>query len=336
MHRLLSWGVVASFLAAGCTEEGEGAGATWPRRPIQITCFAAAGGGTDTVDRMIAQALEPHLGVRINVVNMTGAHGGTALHDVWSRPHDGYRWGGFSESVLTASVMKGHDTTAKDWTYFMVSGAPGVLSVKPDSKYDSLDALLAAARAAPRTINAAASITGGIWHTKLLALERAAGVEFNRLPYKGSNPSQLAVLSGEAVVVVTSISEQAELIKAGKLRPLAMVETEAYEFPGTGRIPAAGEKYPDIARFPVTQWLGFALPADASPEVLARVTEAFAKAMDSEEIRELNKSRFLTPYGYSGEKADALARKMERAWVWQLHDLKIAARSPEEVGIARP
>ena len=126
------------------------------------------------------------------------------------------------------------------------------------------------------------------------------------------------------------------MIKAGKLRPLAMVETDPYEFPGTGAIPAAGAAYPAIADVPVTQWLGFALPADAPAEILARVTEAFRKAMESEEIQDLNESRFLTSYGYSGEKADAMAREMERAWAWQLFELKIAARSPEEVGIPRP
>ena len=148
------------------------------------------------------------------------------------RAHDGYRWGGFSETVLPVPVMNVHvQTTAKDWTYFMVAGAPGVISVSPDSEYDSLDTLVAAAKTRPGTINAGASAVGGIWHTKLLALEKAAGIRFNFIPYDGSNPSQLALLSGEVGVVLTSISEQAEMIKANKLRPLAMVEAADRAFP---------------------------------------------------------------------------------------------------------
>lgn len=325
---------LAAILVA-CSGENRTTKASWPTRPIQITCFAAPGGGTDTVDRTIAQVMEPLLGVKINVVNKKGARGGTAMRDVWSRKHDGYRWGGFSESILTAPVMGGHDTTAKDWTYFMVAGAPGVVSVPSGSPYRTLGDLVATAKAEPGKINAAASITGGIWHTKLITLERAAHVTFNYVPYGGSNPSQIAALSGEVDVVLTSISEQAELIKARNLRPLAMVEAEPYEFPVIGTIPSAAREYPDVAKFPVTQWLGFALPADTPPDVLETITDAFNRAMQSVDVREMLATRYLTPFGYSGARADGIARETERVWTWLLHDLKIAERSPEELGIPR-
>ena len=322
--------------AAGCSSERSRRNAKWPQRPIQITCFSSPGGGTDTVDRKIAKAMEPFLGVKINVINKKGAHGGFALRDVWRRKHDGYRWGGFSESILVASVMKGHDTTAKDWTYFMVAGAPGVISVRADSEYKTLKQLVDAARSRPGKINAAASGAGGIWHTKLIALERAAGITFNYLPFAGSNPSQLAVLSGEAEVALTSVSEQAELIKAKQLRPLAMVEADAYDFPGLGKIVAAADAYPDVGKVPITQWLGFALPADTPTEVLEKITGAFKQAVETDEIKTLTQTRLLTRYGYYGEKANAVVRETERVWTWLLYDLKIAERSPAELGIPKP
>ena len=332
----LAWSVLSSLLIA-CSRNGSTGDARWPKRPIQITCFSSPGGGTDTVDRTIAKAMEPFLGVRINVVNKKGARGGEAIRDVWSRKHDGYRWGGFSETILPTPVMNVHvNTTAKDWTYFMVAGAPGVISVSPDARHMTLADLVAAAKANPGKINAAASNVGGIWHTKLLALEKAAGITFNFIPYDGSNPSQLALLSGEVEVVLTSISEQAELIKAGKLRPLSMAEAEPYEFPGRDIIPAAAETYPDSARVPVTQWLGFALPVDTPRDVLESITRAFEQAMQSEHVNTMIKNRLLTAYGYHGEKADKLARQTEQVWMWILQDVGIAERSPEELGIARP
>ncbi len=320
----------------GCSKGGSDANAEWPTRPIQITCFAAPGGGTDTVDRTIARAMEPLLGVRINVVNKKGARGGEAIRDVWSREHDGYRWGGFSETILPAPVMNIHvDQTARDWVYFMVAGAPGVISVAPDSKHGSLEDLVAAAKASPGAINAAAANVGGIWHTKLIALEKAAGIRFNFIPFDGSHPSLVALLSDEVEVVLTSISEQAEMIKGAKLRPLAMAEAAPYDFPGRGSIPAAGRIYPESAGVPVTQWLGFALPVDTPPDVIRKITEAFEQAMRSDAIRTMIESRLLTAYSYHGEKAGDLARETERAWMWMLHDLGIAERSPEELGIAR-
>jgi tripartite-type tricarboxylate transporter receptor subunit TctC len=309
----------------------------WPKRPIEVSCFAGAGGGTDTTDRAIAKAMEPYLGVNINVVNRTGGAGGVAMNAVWSKPHDGYSWGGFSESILPAPVMGGHHTSAKDWIYYMVGGAPGVVSVRSDSKYKTLDQLVKAAKANPGKIKASASATGGIWHTKLIALESGTGIKFNFVPFNGSHPSQVATITGEVEVVLTSISEQAELVKAKKLVPLAMVELKPYNFPGVGTIPAAVDKYPGVAKLlPLDQWLGFALPADVPPDVIKEVNNAFVKAMQTQAIKDLAKNRNMSLYGYYGGEAQGVAQKMESVWTWTLFDLGIAKKSPAEFGIPKP
>lgn len=173
------------------------------------------------------------------------------------------------------------ETTSKDWAHFIEAGAPGVLSVPANSSYQNLDELVAALKAKPKSLKAGASIVGCVWHTKLLALERAADVRFQFLPFAGSNPSQLAALTGKADVVLTSISEQAELIESGKLRPLAMIEMDAYEFPAGKTIPAAGATYSKIADVPVSQFLGLALPVDTPSVILEKVTAAFDRVMSS-------------------------------------------------------
>ena len=309
----------------------------FPKRPIEISCFAGAGGGTDTTDRAIAKAMEPFLGTTINVVNRTGGAGGVALNAVWSKPHDGHYWGGFSESILPASVMGGHHTGAKDWIYYMVGGAPGVISVPSASKFKNLDQLVSAAKANPGTIKASASQSGGIWHTKMIALEKGAGIKFNFIPFNGSHPSQVAAMTGEVEVVLTSISEQAELVKAKKLKPLAMVELKSYDFPGLGTIPAAVDRYPDVGKLlPLDQWLGFAIPADVPKDVVAKIDDAFKKAMETSAIKDLAKNRNMTLYGYYGKKAQKVAHGMESVWTWTLYDLGIAKKSPSEFGIPKP
>jgi tripartite-type tricarboxylate transporter receptor subunit TctC len=308
----------------------------WPARPIEIACFGAAGGGTDLVDRTIAKAMEPLLKVQINVANRAGGGGGVALDYVWSRPHDGYHWGGFSESIIPAPFMGAHPTTTKDWIYFMVGGAPGVVSVRPDAPYKTLDDLVKAAKAKPGVIKASASTTGGIWHTKLIALMRGAEIDFNFLPFNGSHPSQVAAMTGEVDVVVTSVSEQAELIEAKKLVPLAMIELQGYDFKGM-KIGSAVQKYPGVAKLlPLDQWLGFAVPADTPKPILDRITDAYVKAMESELVKDLARTKNLTLYGYHGEQAQKIARSMERVWSWTLWDLKVAKKSPAEFGIEKP
>ena len=333
---LLTLFAACSAMSIACKSDRETSRRAWPQRPIQISCFADAGGGTDTVCRAMAAAMEGPLGVKINVTNRPGGAGGIAMNYVWSRDHDGYNWGGFSETILPAGVMGGHDTTARDWTYYMVAGAPGVLSVSNSSPIRSLADFVAAAKANPGGVRVAAAVTGGLWHTKLVVLAKAAGIELNVLPYKGSNPSQLAVLSGEADAVLTSVSEQAELIKEGKLVPLAMVEAQAYEFPGYGTIPAASADYPQVAQVPVRQWLGFALPADTPADVLAQVDAAFEKAIASPEIAQLAKSRQLSLLGLHGVEANSLAQRMESAWTWLLQEQGMAQVSPEQLKIPRP
>lgn len=326
-----------TFLISGCGPTNETADTeSWPSKPITVSCFAAAGGGTDLISRMVAQAMEPELGVKFNVVNRTGGRGGAAINHVWSRPRDGYEWGGFSESVIPAPVMGITETTTKDWAYFMVAGAPGVISVAPDSPFQSLEQLVAALKANPKSIKAGAGLTGGLWHTKLLALEEAAGIQFQFIPYKGSQPSQLAVLTKEVDVVLTSISEQAELIRGGRVRPLAMVEMKPQELETFGTIPAAGEKYPGLAALPVGQFLGFALPADTPPSILARVTTAFEKIMQDEELIAYCEEQLLQVMGIHGEAARTQTLNAERVWTWKLHDLGITVKSPADLGIERP
>ena len=309
----------------------------WPKKPITISCFAAAGGGTDAVSRMVAKLMKEELGVNVNVVNRTAGRGGAAINYVAVRVRDGYNWGGFSESMLTGSVLGITESTAADWTFFMLAGAPGVISVPTDSPYSDLKSLVQAAKANPKTVKVSASLTGGIWHTKLLALQEAAGIEFQFIPYnQGSQPSQLAALSGEVDAVLTSVSEQAELIRGKKLRPLAMVEAESYEFPDLGTIPSAAASYPDVTKIPVSQFLGFALPSDTPEPILEKITAAFEKIVQSDEVKAFCEARLLTLQGWHGDEANQKALAAERAWVWKLDELGVTVESPAAFEIPKP
>jgi tripartite-type tricarboxylate transporter receptor subunit TctC len=333
-----SW--IAGAVALLLTSFGCGGSAPvsqeWPgQRPIRVVCFTNPGGDTDVVSRILAGAMEPILGTRISVVNKPGAHGGLAMREVWSQNHDGYRWGGFSSNILTAAVMGGHDTTAKEWDYLIVGGSPGVLSVRENSPYQNLDDLIAAAKTKPRGINAGASVTGGVWHVQLGAVEAAAGVSFNFVPYEGSHPTQLALLSEEIDVILTSLAEQAELIKAGRVRPLAAMTAEPATLDEIS-IPAIGATFPAAGEPPVEQWLGFGVPRDLPGPVMEKIVGAFEQAMASPAINEMIESRYMTKFAWTPAEARERVLKTEKAWAWTLVDMEIAEVSPDEVGIAKP
>jgi tripartite-type tricarboxylate transporter receptor subunit TctC len=306
----------------------------FPNRVIEISVWASAGGGTDTVNRLIAKALEKDLGGSIIVNNRTGGGGAVAMNYVWGKPHDGYNWLGASEAMQNTAVMNFHPTLTKDWRWYMVGGAAAVLSVRADSPFKTFDEFVAAGQ--QRTLNIAGCAIGCVFHLKQIALADVTKTKLNYVPYGGSGPAMVAVLSGDGDGVISSISEQTEYIKGGKLRPLAMVESKPFDMPDFGTIPAVGAKYPDIAKMPARQWLGFAVPADTPKAVTDKIDAAFVKAMKNDELVATAKRLNLTLYGEYGETAMPILQKLESAVSWKLQELGVAKTSPEQLGIAKP
>lgn len=308
----------------------------WPSKPIDLAVWAAAGGGTDTTNRFLAQAMEKILGGKINVSNRTGGGGGVAMTHVWGQPRDGHTWLGASEAMQVVKVLEYHKTGTPDWRWYIVAGAPGVISVKADSPHKTLDDLIAAAKKTPKAVKISHCPIGCVWHMKALSLGQAAGADLNYIPYDGSGPAHIAGLTGEVDAVVSGIAEQAEFIRAGKLRPLAMIEMEPFEFPGKGTIPAAGAKYPEITKIPARQWLGMAIPKDTPADIVAKIDAAFVKAMDDPKVKSLATERLFLLYGEYGDKAEKSLQAMENVMSWKLHELGVAQKSPDTFGIAKP
>ena len=211
---------------------------SFPKKNITNVVVWGAGGGTDTCNRIISAEMAKILGVNVNVINKTGGVAGSVgMSHAYSRPHDGYTLSGLSESNVTAGVQGGWDKKFDVWDTFIVGGSPDVISVTPDTPYKTLKDLIEAAKANPKSIKAAASGAGSIHHLNLLAVENGSGAKFNFIPYKGSAPSQNAAMAGEVSVVVTSLAEQQQLLRGGKLRALGMLIPDAFEVEGLGTIP---------------------------------------------------------------------------------------------------
>jgi len=329
--RALCAGALGALLAGAAAAADE-----WPARPIEDSVWASAGGGTDFTNRLITSAMEPHLGVTINVVNRTGGGGGVAMNHVWSKPHDGYWWLGASEAMQNIAVMGFHDTTTEDWRWYMVGGSPGSLAVPADSPYETLDEFIEAAKADPGSVKVSHCAIGCVWHLKALALGEAADVRFNNIPYEGSATAMVGALTGETDAVASSIQEQSEYIKAGKMRSLGMIEMEPFDFPDVGEIPAIGASYPGIAEMPARQWLGIAIPNDVPEDRVAKIDAAFEQAMASDKVQNTLKENFLSPMGQYGEDSQEVLRAMESAVSWKLYELEVAKISPEEFGIPKP
>jgi len=308
----------------------------WPNRPIEVSVFSSAGGTTDFVNRLVASVMEKTIGTNVSVVNRTGGGGAVAMNYVWQQPHNGNYWLGASEAMQSVAVMGFTPLTTKDWHWYVVAGAPGSIAVPANSPYQTIDDLVAVAKARPGAINVSHSSIGSVWHLKSLALMGAADIKLNSVPYEGSNPAMVAALSGEVQAVIAGVSEEAEYIRGGQMRSLGVVEMESFTSPEGTVFPAIGEKFPKLADIPASQWVGFALPKDTPADIVAKVDEAFDKVMADDGLKKTLSDRWLAQFALRGEKANEYLNTMESGVGWKLQELGIAKVSPEELGIPKP
>jgi tripartite-type tricarboxylate transporter receptor subunit TctC len=211
-----------------------------------------------------------------------------------------------------------------------------VLSTAPSSPYKTIEDVVEALRAG-KTINMGAGTVGSVWTIKAVALEQVLGARFNRLNYEGSVPSQTACMSGEVDLVLTGLAEQIDYIKAKRLIPLAMIETEAAFVEGIGTIPAVTGVAPDFAALPQPmQCIGIALPKDSPQQIRDAYQAAFIQAMESETIRNAITARNFNALGQYGEASEAVALEQEKIYSWALYDAGQAPHEPSTFNIGHP
>jgi tripartite-type tricarboxylate transporter receptor subunit TctC len=335
MKRMILTVLAALLLFAG---PSFGAEKKYPVRDITNVVVWAAGGGTDVCNRIVSGEMAKLLKVNINVINKTGGVGGSiGMNDVYSRPADGYTWAGVSESCVTAGVQGGWDKRMYVWDYFIIGGSPDVLSISPSAPYKDLKELIEAAKAKPSSIRISASASGSIHHLNVLALEKGSGAKFNYIPYPGSAPAQTAAMTGEVSVVITSVAEQQQLIRAGKLKPLAMLTPEPFTIKDVGTIPSAFVPYPGLSKYlPIMQAIGMAVPARCPENVKGIIADAFGKAVATDTVKNWAASNYYTLSAKTGKAAKDEFDKLESLFGWTLWELGAAKVNPEQLKIPKP
>jgi tripartite-type tricarboxylate transporter receptor subunit TctC len=310
---------------------------SYPEKDITTVVVWGAGGGTDVCNRVVMAEMSKALGVNVNVINKTGgAAGSVGMAYGYSAAHDGYTLTGLSESNTTAGVKGGWSNRMNVWDYFIIGGSPDVVSVTPSSPYQTIEDLIEAAKAAPDTILAGAAGSGSIHHLNLLALEKGSGTDFQFIPYDGSAPAQNAAMTGEITVIITSVAEQAELIRGGKLRPLGMLTPESFDLAGTV-IPSAFDAYPSLAEYlPLAQSIGFAVPMGAPQEVKEVLYKAFDTAMASDAVKSFGEEKYYVLSGKRGPEANKVFAALESNFAWTLWELGAADVNPADLNIPKP
>jgi len=144
-------------------------------------------------------------------------------------------------------------------------------------------------------------------------------------------------MAGEVSVVVTSLAEQQQLLRGGKLRALGMLIPDSFDVQGLGTIPSSFDSYPGLAKYlPISQAIGFAVPADAPLEARAALQAAFRKAMATEKVKTWAKENYYLLSGATGAESKAIFNALESNFAWTLWDLGAATVNPSKLGIPKP
>mgnify|MGYP000755311099 FL=1 len=308
----------------------------YPVRSINNIIPFGAGGGTDVWNRALMDSMGSIMGQTIVSSNMTGGSAGSiGVQYVWDAGHDGYTLCGTSETPLTIPVMTNSELTSKDWKFFIAAGSPGVLCINKDSGMTTLADVVAAAQGDGSV--SIAGTTGGLWFALAKLFDSYGNVPFKWIAYDGSSTAIKGCVSNEADLVVASAGEVVEYVRSGDLIPLCVMNTEEWEFPSYGTIPAVTSVVPELeAYLPLSQFLGFMVPADTDAAVLAYLEDVFHQAMQTDKIKQFAEEQICQIYDLTGDEASEFAAQLESKLCWVLYDMGQTTYSPEAFGIPQP
>ncbi|HYC48047.1 MAG TPA: tripartite tricarboxylate transporter substrate binding protein [Burkholderiales bacterium] len=275
--------IAAAALAIAATLCGA---QSYPVKPVRMIIPYPPGGGTDFFARVLGARLAETLGQQLVMENRPGAAGVIGADAAAKAAPDGYTiWiGQASNLAINQHLMAKlpYDPLRDFAPVTLIGGSPNLLVVHPSLPVKSVKDLVALARAKPGAINYASAGNGSPGHLAAEYFKRTAKIDMVHVPYKGANPALVAVLSGDAAFYFTSPVSAAPLVKAGRLRQIAV--TSGKRFPPLPEVPTIAEAgYTDID---ITSWWGLLTPAGVSREIIARLNTETVKAMNAPEMKE--------------------------------------------------
>ncbi len=280
MSRLVTAAAFAATLALAAAIGGAAAQQAYPTRPIQLMVAFPAGGSTDIAARIVASIAEKELGQSIVVVNKGGAGGQIGWTELARQRPDGY-YIGFINLPATNTVILDSERkaifTEKDFVPIINQVLdPGLIWVKADSPYKTLQDLIAAAKKAPNTIRAATTGILSDDHLAILMTEEAAPGAVFRLVHLDGGATQLKeIMAGNVDVAFDNVGSTAKRIKTGELRGLAVMDEVRSKFlPDVPTMKELG--YPTVIS---SSTRGIAAPKGTPEAIVNKLRDVLKKAM---------------------------------------------------------
>lgn len=288
----LIWGCIASGVHAQTRESVQSAvqksvvtgEPPYPTKPLRLIVPYPAGGGVDTVARVLGVKLSEVLGQQVVVDNRPGANGIIGSDITAKAAPDGYTM--LMQSVahaINASLYRKlpYDSVKDFAAVTLVNTQPNLLVVYPSLPAASVRELLAMAKSKPGVLTLASPGNGSSAHLSGELLKIMAGVDILHVPYRGGVPALNDLMGGRVSLTFSSVSLSTPLVTAGKLRALAI--TSLARSAVVPDLPTVAETIPG---YESSTWYGMFLPAGTPGRIVARVNREIVKVVRAPEVRD--------------------------------------------------
>lgn len=286
----------------------------YPSKPIRLIVPFPAGGGVDFIGRIMAKGLSERLKQQVVVENRAGANAIVGLEVLKNSPPDGYTIAAASAGPLAVNphiYSKLAYDTMKDFTHIAnMVNFPLLLVSHPSLPVKNVKELIALARARPGEITYSHPGAGNSGHLAGELFNSMAKAKILAVPYKGTAPAVVAVLSGEAQLTYSSIPTILPHVRSGKVRALGVGNAK--------RIPSLPE-FPTIAEaglpgYEAYAWGGMVGPANMPKDIVTRLNREIVQVLQQKDVRERMLSEGTVPTPSSPEQFTAYIKSELKKW----------------------
>ncbi len=298
-----------AVLAAGAVPAAAG---SYPTQPVRLVVPFPPAGGTDVMARLVFNKVGMATHWNVVVENRAGAGGNIGMDAVAKARPDGYTLGMGQTANLainpTLYPRMPYDAVKDFAPVALVSAQPLVLIVRKDAPYKTLADLVAAGKG--KQLSMASAGTGTVGHLTGEMFARRTGIRMLHVPYKGASPALTDLLGGQTDLYFATPPIALPMIKAGKLRALAV--TSAKRLPLLADVPTVIEG--GYAGFQAEDWKALVAPAGTPAEVVRRVNEEINKAIAQPDTIARMREEGSEPRGGSPAELAAFIKAENTRW----------------------
>jgi tripartite-type tricarboxylate transporter receptor subunit TctC len=257
----------------------------YPSRPITIVVPFAAGGPTDTVARIMAQAMGPVLGQSVIVENVTGAAGSIGVGRVARAAPDGYTIGigHWSTHVVNPAVYHLNYDVLEDFAPIsLIASNPQLIVSKNDVPAKDLKELIAWVKANQDQVTQGTAGVGSASHIGGILFQQLTGTKFQFVPYRGTGPMMQDLLGGRLDFSFDQAANSLPQVRSGRIRAYAV--TAKARIASAPDIPTVDEA--GLPGFYVSVWHGLWVPKGTPPDVINALVHATRSALADDNVRQ--------------------------------------------------